>query len=178
MRGRFRFSSVCCALLFVATQSTADQPKDSLDIYVVRGDAAELARFQSEVGKDWLGGKFLEPLSSKTEYRYWAFPTRTAPQARTFIFGTMNHGLRLGFETYKEATYYPKERAQLDDIISRCRLKSDPFFIEPDHIMLVKLQTQKGSEASDCIRGELDRSKLEQEMPIKFIGTEDSSERG
>jgi hypothetical protein len=175
-RSAARFSIIVCALFFCATYAAAAEPKDSLDIYVVRGEPAQLDRFHSEIGKGWQGGKFLEPLSSKTEYRYWAFSTRTAGQARIFMFGSMNYGLRLGFETYQQATYYPTERTLLDGIVSQCRLKSNPFFIQPDRTVLLDEQKEKESSAADCIRKELNKANIG--MPIKLLGDEGPSERG
>jgi hypothetical protein len=176
VRGNVSFKWVSGALLFCATHSIAAKPKDPLDIYVVRGDAGQLERFQSEIGKGWRGGKLLDRLSSKTEYRYWAYPRRTAPEARIFMFGSMNFGLRLGFEAYQETTYYPAERAVLDGIVSRCGLKSDPFFIEPDRILLVESQDPK-KEVTDCITTELTKAKVGNDMPIKFVTGSPSEHR-
>jgi hypothetical protein len=167
---------MAAALLLCATPSIGAKPKDPLDIYVVRGDSGQLERFQSEVGKGWHGGKLLDRLSSKTEYRYWAYPTRTAPEARIFMFGSMSFGLQLDFETFQETTYYPAERAALDGIASRCGLKSDPFFIEPDRTLLVDLPNAE-KEVTACITIELNKAKVDTDMPIKFVSGS-ASERG
>ena len=175
MHGRICFSLALCTLLF-ETRSTAAEPSDPLDIYVVRGDAAQLQRFDSEIAKGWLGGKFLGRLSTKSEYRYWAYSSRTASQARVFMFGSMNYGLRLDFEAYQERTYYPAERALLDEIALRCRLKSNALFIEPDRTVLVNPQAAD-KEVTDCVTTELKKAKAGADMPLKLLANS-LSERG
>ena len=163
------------ALFSFATSSAGAQPKNALDIYVVRGAADQLEQFQAEIGKGWQGGEFLQRLSSRIEYRYWAYPTRSAPQAREFMFGSMDYGLRLDFETYDDAKYYPNERVQLNAIASRCGLKSDPFFIEPDRTLIVN-DRDLGTQGSSCVRTELNKGGMG--MPVKYAVPEDASERG
>lgn len=156
--------SGCATSLPQVTTSAVAEPATSLGIYVVRGDAAQLKRFHSEIGEGWLGGEFLERLSTNIEYRYWAYPTRAARDARTFMFGSIDHQLRFDIEEYDEATSYPSERALLNEIVSRCRLKSDPFFVEPDRTLVVKPHA-----GGDCVTSQLKRTFVDDGMPIEFL---------
>jgi hypothetical protein len=168
----------CLAILLaVATHPAGAKPEEPLDIYVVRGETARLERFKSEVASEWRGGKFLEPLSSGTEHRYWAFPTRTAPEARQFIFGSMSHGVQLDFEAYQEQTYFPKERAALNVAVSRCRLASDPFFIEPDRTLVVEEEISTNSRGASCIRAELNKADVRHEMIVRYVTKPKRGER-
>ncbi|MFL6729688.1 MAG: hypothetical protein ACJ8D6_11875 [Sphingomicrobium sp.] len=146
-----------------------------MDIYVVRGDAGQLERFAADVGKGWQGGEYLERLSSRIEYRYWAYPTRSAPQAREFMFASMNYGLRFEIEDYDDAIYYPNERTRLNAVASRCAITLDTFFIEPNRTLIVS-QTGLGTKGSNCIRTELNKASMG--MPIKYRSNENPSERG
>ncbi len=172
-----RFGLAFYAAVVVATPLSAGEAEDPLDIFVVRGGTAELERFHAEVGKGWRGGKFLDRLSSKTEFRYWAYPSRSASEARTFIFGSLSFGVRLDVEAYDEATYYPKERALLDGVVSRCRLKSDPFFIEPDRPLIMENGSAQ-REGQDCARSELKKTILGRELPVRSPSVEQQTERG
>jgi hypothetical protein len=165
-------------LLAIATHPAVAKPKDPLDMYVVRGETASLERFKAELTREWRGGKFLERLSSGTEHRYWAFPTRTAPEARQFIFGSINHGVQLKFEAYDEQAYYPKERAALDAVIPRCSLASDPFFIEPDRTLVVEEESSTTARVAACIRTELDKADVRRGMLIRFVSKQKRGERG
>ena len=129
------------AVAFAAAPAIA-APEEPHGIYVVRGSADQLEKFHAEIGKAWRGGEFLDRLSSKTEFRYWAYPTRTAREARTFIFGSMQHGLQLDIKEYDEAAHYPKERGLLRQVASRCKIASDTFEILPNG----KLRLQTGPE--------------------------------
>lgn len=159
-----------CASSQPSISPIANQQPETLELYVVRGDAAALASFHKEIGKDWAGGEFLEGLSSRTEYRYWAYSTRAARDARTFMFGSINHQLRLGFEPYTQATFYPKERAALDEVRERCKLAPDPFFIEPNRTVVVDPGRQ-----TQCVTAEL--KKLRFGINLKFRNAKPSETR-
>lgn len=154
------------------------EPAEPLGIYVVRGSAAQLEQFHAEIAKDWKGGEFLGRLSSKTEYRYWAYPTRTAREARTFMFGSMEHGLRFDIEEYEEATYYAKEHALLNEIVSSCQITSDPFEILPNRILRLRADAALRSEQAKCVSAHLKKTDLGSEMTIEPIDVEARSERG
>jgi hypothetical protein len=155
--------------------SALSQPSEPLGLYVVRGSAAQLERFNAKM-KDWKGGEFLERLSSKTEYRYWAYPMRTAGEARIFMFGAMAHGLRFDIEEFDETVFYPKERASLDEFVATCRVK-DPFRIQPNRTLLIAAEPGTSFEDVDCILGELKKAHFENVMPIYFVGNEVRDER-
>ena len=165
-------------LLAVNAQTATAKPREPLEIYVVRGEMARLESFRADVGSVWQGGKLLEPLSSGTEHRYWAFPTRTAREARHFIFGSLNHGVQLDFEVYQEQAYYPKERAALNEVVSRCSLAFDPFFIEPDRTLVLEEERAVKSQAAGCVRAELEKTEVRQHMHIRFVTKEKDGERG
>ena len=171
------FSLGFTALFFFAPPSKATEPVDPLEIYVLKGDAARLNRFQSEIGKGWSGGEFLARLSTKTEYRYWAYPTREAREARTFMFGSMTYGLALEFEPYDEAKAYPSERAVLDGITSQCGARPNPFSIKPNRTLQIKLQAGEKFEVADCIMTKVDAAKFGEALPIGFVGNEAIGEK-
>lgn len=148
------------------------QSEEAFDIYVIRGSAENLKRFQSEVGQVWTGGTFLRRLSTNREYRYWAYPTRQAREARLFIFGLMNSGLQLDIEPYNQWAAYPSERKLLDEIVARCRTKSDPFLIQPDRTLIVRLAPQDKFEIAECILTEANKADFGEKMPIGFLGNE------
>jgi hypothetical protein len=150
---------------------------EPLEIYVVRGTATALKQFHAEVARDWQGGQFLPSLSSGIEYRYWAYPSRTAPQARVFIFGTMNNGVRLDFEEYQETTYYPRERVLLNSIASRCRLESASLLIEPDRTVVMTAGVTPDSARAACVRRELAKSQMP-DISIRFEAAKKPGERG
>ena len=171
-----RYRLTLAALILVSPLHVGAEPTAKLDIYVVRGGSDALKQFKAEMARGWTGGKFLDHLSSGTEHRYWAYPTRTAPEAREFIFGSLSHGVQLDFEEYQERTYYPKERALLDAIASQCRVKSDSFFIEPD-LTLVLANVAADSTSADCVRSELSMTQI-REMTIRFAAEKKPGERG
>jgi hypothetical protein len=140
-------------------QSAFQRQRQNHTIYMVRGSADQLKRFQSEVASSWKGGVLLADRSGPSEYHYWAFAQRTAPQGREFIFGSMMSGLQLDMETYEEKAFFPTERAALNDIVVSCSLKTDPFFITPRReIMLESAEdndacAERKLEASDRLKG-------------------------
>lgn len=170
-----------CATL-ARTQSVAQantdltQSGETFDIYLIRGTTENLKRFQSEVGQGWTGGTFLRRLSTNREYRYWAYPTREAREARVFIFGLLNSGLQFEIEPYNQWAVYPSERKLLDDIVARCGTKSDPFLIMPDRTLAVRLAPREKFEIAECILTEANKADFGEKMPIGFLGNEAPSE--
>jgi hypothetical protein len=166
-----RFSGLIFGLL-ISTQVCAAEPEQPFDIYVVRGTAENLKRFQSDVGDGWKGGELLNRLSSEREYRYWAYPTREAREARVFMFGSLNYNLQFDIEPYDQSKAYPLERKLLDGIVARCVSKSDPFLIQPDRTLAVKLAPGEKFEIAECILTEVNKTDFGDEMPIGFLGNE------
>jgi hypothetical protein len=148
------------------------QSEETFDIYVIRGSTENLKRFHAEVGQDWTGGTFLRRLSTSKEYRYWAYPTREAREARVFIFGLMNSGLEFDIEPYNQWAAYPSERKLLDEIILRCGTKSDPFLIQPDRTLAVRLAPRETFEIAECVLNEANKAEFGEKMPIGFLGNE------
>jgi hypothetical protein len=89
--------AIASALLVFAGEpaSTLQRERHEDTIYIVRGTADQLSRFQNDVGSRWEGGKLLTKDDAQGVYRYWAYPNRTAPQAREFMFGALMSGLML-----------------------------------------------------------------------------------
>jgi hypothetical protein len=140
-------------------QSAFQRQRQNHTIYTVRGSADQLKRFQSEVVSSWKGGVLLADRSVPSEYHYWAFAQRTAPQAREFIFGSMMSGLQLAMDAYNEEAFFPVERAALNEIVVSCALKTDPFFITPRREIVLESAEDKDAcaqrqlEASDRLKG-------------------------
>ena len=124
------------SVLAIIALTLAGQPTTMLQrqhhddtIYTVRGTAEQLAHFQADVGSSWKGGTLLT--KDDGLYRYWAFPDRTAPQAREFMFAAMRSGLFLDIIAYDERISFRAERTSLDQLAVSCGFASDPFFITP-----------------------------------------------
>jgi len=155
-------SAPLLALLFLAAEPAASlqrQPHDDT-IYLVRGTADQLSRFQNEIGLRWQGGKLVGKDEAQGVYRYWAYPDRTAPQAREFMFGAMRLGLFLDILAYDERLQFRGERATLDEIATGCGLTHDPFFITPSGELEVSFDAAEAPRAVSCATQKLENASL------------------
>jgi hypothetical protein len=71
------------------------------------------------------------PDDDPSELVYWAYADRTAPQARSFVFGAMRFGVELEIFSYQQDVLFPTEREQLDKVALQCGAEKDPFFLIP-----------------------------------------------
>jgi hypothetical protein len=160
------------ALALVAGTQAQSLQREAHDhtIYTVQGSAEQLRKFQSEVLSQWQGGVLLNRDEDQGVYRYWAFSERSAPQARTFIFGSMMLGLKLDIQAYEEQQFFPAERSALDDIASSCRFARDPFFITPTREIRLSFRPNQRFQMIDCAMGKLRASKLLKGLKTVSIG--------
>ena len=140
--------------------STLQRERHEDTIYIVRGTADQLSRFQNDVGSRWAGGKLLTKDDAKGLYRYWAYPNRTAPQAREFMFGALMSGLMLDMIAYDERLPFRAERSALDEVAIGCGLTRDPFFITPDGELQVGFGPAEKPAAVTCVKEKLGRTTL------------------
>ena len=150
------------ALLYVVGDQTPTLQRERHDdtIYIVRGTADQLSRFETEIGSQWKGGRLLTKDEAQGIYRYWAYPSRTAPQAREFMFGALMSGLNLDMIEYDERLPFRSERTSLDDIANSCGLTRDPFFITPVGELQVSFDPAEKKEAVACAQDKLHRTAL------------------
>jgi hypothetical protein len=147
-------------LLIGETASTLQRQQRDDSIYIVRGTAAQLAQFQTNLGSNWRGGRLLTKDDDQGLYRYWAYSDRTASQAREFMFGAIQSGLFLDIVAYDERLSFRRERFALDGIATSCGLTRDPFFITPLGELKVSFNTADPPEAVNCATQKLERASL------------------
>ena len=133
------------------------------DIYEVTGQPAALAALRQTLDNDWDGGKFLSTSGDGTSALYWAYSWRTAPQARVFIFSTLNQNLAFDAKSYREVEFFPKERSQLDQITGDCGGSTSSIFILPDRS--IHLNAGAGPKLHGCVTAALKRAGLELSIP-------------
>jgi hypothetical protein len=150
------------ALIFATGASATELQRQSHDdtIYIVRGSIEKLTQFQNRIGSHWRGGRLLTEDKADGLYRYWAYPDRTAGQAREFMFSALMSGLFLDIVPYDERLPFRVERSALDDIAISCGLAHDPFFITPVGELKVSFANTEPPQAVTCARQKLKRSTL------------------
>ena len=153
-----QFSAAISALVLLTGGSTLERQSHDDTIYIVRGTSDELSQFEAEIGSHWAGGKLLT--KEDGSYRYWAYPDRTAPQAREFMFGAMQSGLYLDIIAYDERLPFRSERSALDDIATSCGLIHDPFFITPVGELKVSFDPTEPRQGVRCATEKLERTSL------------------
>ncbi len=129
-------------------------------IYIVHGTRDQLARFDTDIAARWMGGKLLAKDNDQGAYSYWAFPDRTAPQAREFMFGAMSAGLALDILEYDERKSFPAERSTLDEIAISCGFRHDPFFVTPVGELKVTFSAVDGEQLANCVTRKLKTARL------------------
>ncbi|MFL6760638.1 hypothetical protein [Sphingomonas sp.] len=154
--------AIASALLLLSGEPTSTLQRQRHDdtIYIVRGTVDQLTRFQTDIASHWDGGRLLTKDDAEGLYRYWAYPDRTAPQAREFMFGAMRSGLFLDIIAYDERLPFRGERSALDAIATGCGLIHDPFFITPMGELKVSFDTAEPPQAVSCATKKLKRASL------------------
>jgi hypothetical protein len=147
---------VALGVAIPATTLQRDMHDDT--IYVVRGGADQLVRFENDVGLGWKGGRLLK--KENGTYYYWAYPDRTAPQARELMFGAMASGLTLDVQDYDQNSWFPAARTTLDNIAISCGFRKDPFFVTPAGDLQVVFDGHGSPKAIECARQKVKIVKL------------------
>jgi len=157
-----QFLAAASALLFLSGEPTSTPKHVHHDdtIYLVHGTGDQLSRFQADVGSHWEGGRLLSKDDPQGLYRYWAYPDRSAPQAREFMFGAMTSGLFLDIISYDERLSFRAARSALDEIAAACGFARDPFFITPVGELRVSFDAKEPSRAVNCATNKLKRTTL------------------
>ena len=153
-------SALALLLLTGEPTSTLQRQRHDDTIYIVRGTAAQLTRFQADMASNWKGGRLLTKDDAQGLYRYWAYPGRTASQAREFMFGAMQSGLFLDIVAYDERLPFRGERTALDQIAVGCGLTHDPFFITPVGELEINFDIAEQPKAVTCATQKLKRASL------------------
>ena len=161
------------ALAWGNESTTLERKAHDHTIYTLRGTTEQLSHFEAEIGSEWRGGSLLSKDGS--EYRYWAYSERTAPQAREFMFGSMTSGLKLEIEAYEEVRFFPAERAELDSIALKCGFPADPFFITPTRELLMGPAPKATLQNVECGLAAIKASNTLRTLPMGLVGSETSA---
>jgi hypothetical protein len=154
----FLLAPAALFLLAAGPTTTLQRDRHEDTIYVVQGAPDQLSRFEQDVGSRWKGGKLLK--REDGTYYYWAFPDRTAPQARELMLGAITSGLLLDIREYDQSDWFAAARSTLDTIAISCGLQRDPFFISPAGELQMSFQGGTPGPAIDCARQKLKGAEL------------------
>ena len=149
--------------LAVAAAAASDTGSPHADdtIYILRGDAEALRRFQAELGEHWSGGTIVDQDAADGEIRYWAYAKRTAQEARAFLIPAARSGLELKIDQYQESVSFPVLRKRLDGLVVECQQPPSSLWIQPTGRIDFNIGHGFPSAAKKCLEDALSRSKLQ-----------------